>query len=134
MVTHHPLAIAELKKEQVQVMKRDKELQIHAHMPDENPRGMGINLILRSEMFGLKTTLDDDTNRKLTDRNALAANETLSKEKIVREEGREAEDEEEYLKRLNFELSQLGFNLATDDPDYLEFLRNKYHSDKREGN
>jgi ABC-type multidrug transport system ATPase subunit len=134
MVTHHPLAIAELKKEQVQVMKRDKELQIHAYMPDENPRGMGINLILRSEMFGLKTTLDDDTNRKLTDRNALAANETLSKEKIVREEGRKAENEEEYLERLNFELGQLGFNLATDDPDYLEFLRNKYHPVASENN
>jgi predicted ATPase len=134
MVTHHPLAIAELKKEQVQVMKRDKEFQIHAYMPDENPRGMGINLILRSEMFGLKTTLDDDTNRKLTDRNALAANETLSKEKIVREEGREAENEEEYLERLNFELGQLGFNLATDDPDYLEFLRNKYHPVASENN
>ncbi|ENU45838.1 AAA family ATPase [Acinetobacter nosocomialis] len=128
MVTHHPLAIAELEKEQVQVMKRDDKNQISATMPDENPRGMGINLILRSDMFGLKTTLDDDTNQRLIKRNALAAKETLSKDKIVREHGFPAEDEEQYFARLNSELEDLGFNLATDDPDYLDFLRNKYHA------
>lgn len=133
MVTHHPLAIAELKKEQVQVMKRDDEKQISAKMPDENPRGMGINLILRSDMFGLQTTLDDDTNQRLTSRNALAAKETLSKEKLVREQGFPPEDEEQYLARLNAQLEHLGFNLATDDPDYLEFLRNKYHAKHEEG-
>lgn len=132
MVTHHPLAIAELKKEQVQVMKRDDEQQVTAMMPDESPRGMGINLILRSDMFGLQTTLDDDTNQKLTNRNSLAAKETLSKEKIVRESGLQPENEEQYLTRLNSELATLGFNLATDDPDYLEFLRDKYFSKKEE--
>ncbi|WP_019458580.1 AAA family ATPase [Acinetobacter sp. GG2] len=134
MVTHHPLAIAELEKEQVQVMKRDNKNQISAKMPDENPRGMGINLILRSDMFGLRTTLDDDTNQRLTNRNALAAKETLSKEKTVREHGFPPEDEEQYLARLNFELEDLGFNLATDDPDYLDFLRNKYHAKHEESN
>jgi predicted ATPase len=128
MVTHHPLAIAELKKEQVQVMRRDSDQQVTAKMPDENPRGMGINLILRSDMFGLKTTLDDDTNQKLSARNALAAKETLSKDKVVREQGFQPENEEQYLARLNSELEKLGFNLATDDPDYLEFLRKKYHA------
>lgn len=132
MVTHHPLAIAELEKEQVQVMKRDDKKYISAKMPDENPRGMGINLILRSDMFGLQTTLDDDTNQRLTNRNALAAKETLSKDKIVREQGFQPEDEEQYLARLNTELEQLGFNLATDDPDYLEFLRKKYHAKQEE--
>jgi ABC-type multidrug transport system ATPase subunit len=132
MVTHHPLAIAELKKEQVQVMKRDDEKQISAKMPDENPRGMGINLILRSDMFGLQTTLDDDTNQRLTSRNALAAKEILSKEKLVREQGFPPEDEEQYLARLNAQLEHLGFNLATDDPDYLEFLRSKYHAKHEE--
>ncbi len=128
MVTHHPLAIAELKREQVQVMKRDSNQKLSAIKPDEDPRGMGINLILRSDMFGLKTTLDDDTSRKLVARNSLASKEVLSKDKIVREEGFEPETEEQYLTRLNSELESLGFNLATDDPDYLEFLRKKYHS------
>lgn len=58
--------------------------------------------------------------------------ETLSKEKIVREHGFAPEDEEQYLARLNSELEDLGFNLATDDPDYLDFLRNKYHAKHEE--
>jgi predicted ATPase len=131
MVTHHPLAIAELQKEQIQVMKKDNKFRIHAIKPEESPRGMGINLILRSDMFGLQTTLDDKTNQKLIVRNSLAAKDNLSKEKIIREEGYKPEDEEEHLTRLNLELGQLGFNLATDDPDYLEFLRKKYHSTSR---
>lgn len=132
MVTHHPLAIAELQKQQVQVMWMEDDHQVHASEPDESPRGMGINLILRSDMFGLKTTLDDDTNQKLTVRNALAAKEKLSKESVVREEGKPPETEVEYLKRLNEELDVLGFNLATDDPDYLDFLLAKYHQQSKE--
>lgn len=134
MVTHHPLAIAELQKEQIQVMKRDDKFQTRAIIPDESPRGMGINLILRSDMFGLKTTLDDDTNQKLIVRNSLAAKDNLSRDEIVREEGYGPENEEQYLTRLNAELGKLGFNLATDDPDYLEFLRKKYHSTSRSDN
>lgn len=134
MVTHHPLAIAELDKEQVQVMRRDDENQISSNMPDENPRGMGINLILRSDMFGLKTTLDDDTNQRLISRNKLVSKERLSKEKVIREQGFQPEDEEEYLTRLNSELEGLGFNFATDDPDYLDYLRNKYYSKDGESN
>ncbi|MFT4776218.1 MAG: putative ATPase [Oleispira sp.] len=131
MVTHHPLAIAELEKGQIQVMKRNSEDQIYATIPDESPRGMGINLILRSDMFGLKTTLDDDTNKKLLARNSIAAKDILSKDKIVHEEGYSPETEEEYLARLNLDLDKLGFNMATDDPDYLEFLRKKYHSSEK---
>ncbi|QQN33507.1 AAA family ATPase [Rahnella aceris] len=133
MVTHHPLAIAELQKGQIQVMKKDSKYQIHAIEPEESPRGMGINLILRSDMFGLLTTLDDDTNQKLIARNYLAAKDNLSKVQLVREMGKQPEDEEEYLTRLNTELGKLGFNLATDDPDYHEFLRKKYHPTSEEG-
>lgn len=133
MVTHHPLAIAELKKEQVQVMWQDETHQVFANEPNENPRGMGINLILRSDMFGLKTTLDDDTNQKLIARNSLAARDKLSNEKSIREKGFPPENDEEYLSRLNSELNSLGFNLATDDPDYLDFLQKKYNN-VNEGN
>ncbi|WP_338579771.1 AAA family ATPase [Pseudomonas sp. ML2-2023-6] len=129
MVTHHPLAIAELEKQQVQVMWRDTQYQVHAKEPDESPRGMGINLILRSDMFDLKTTLDDVTQDKLTARNRLASKEVLSQERIQHEPGYPAETEEEYLSRLNVELAELGFNLSADDSDFVDFLREKYHGE-----
>ncbi|SHN66452.1 AAA family ATPase [Desulfovibrio litoralis] len=121
MVTHHPLAIAALEKEQIQVMKRDDKFQIHASKPEESPRGMGINLILRSDMFNLQTTLDDNTNQDLINRNKLAAKE----EKLTEEENIE-------LALLNKKLSPLGFNFATDDPDYQDFLLKKYYSKSKE--
>lgn len=118
MVSHHPLAIAELEKEQVQVMKRAKQA-VSAFKPTESPQGMGINLILRSDMFGLKTTLDNATNIEVTRRNELASKERLS------------EAEECELKTLNEKLESLGFSISTDDPDYMDFLIQKYHhSDK----
>ena len=118
MVTHHPLAIAELDKKQIQVMWKDEKYQSHAQMPEESPKGMGINLILRSDMFDMKTTLDDDTNTKLSRRNFLASKDQLT------------DDEEAELKGINTELDKLGFNMASDDPDYMDFLRKKYHYKK----
>lgn len=114
MVTHHPLAIAELDKGQIQVMSRADDGQVYAQEPEESPKGMGINLILRSDMFGLKTTLDDETNQKLTRRNMLASKDKLSSL------------EEAELKQKNSELDALGFTLSSDDPDYMDYLRNKY--------
>ena len=116
MVTHHPLAIAELEKGQLQVMKRIEGGGVIASMPSESPRGMGINLILRSEMFDLKTTLDTITNDKLVLRNILASQDSLTKE------------EEDDLKNINLELDELGFNFISDDPDYMDFLLQKYHA------
>ena len=117
MVSHHPLAIAELEKEQVQVMVR-KDKEVTAFEPLESPRGMGVNLLLRSDMFGLKTTLDNVTNREVTRRNELASKESLSK------------TEERELKSIKLSLEKLGFKISTDDPDYMDFLVEKYHSKK----
>lgn len=119
MVTHHPLAIAELERGQVQVMKKD-EANITAEIPLESPRGMGINFILRSDMFGLKTTLDSITQEKLTRRNFLASKELITK------------DEESELKRINAELDELGFSISTDDSDYMDYLISKYHTKSSE--
>jgi predicted ATPase len=115
MVTHHPLTIAELEKGQVQVMRRNEAGAAAASPPAESPRGMGINLILKSDMFGLTTTLDEFTQKKIERRNFLA-----SKNKLSAKERME-------LEQLNDKLDGLGFALSTDDPDYADFLNERYH-------
>ena len=120
MVTHHPLAIAELNRRQIQVMKRNGR-EVSASMPDESPLGMGLNLILRSDMFGLKTTLDTKTYNKITLRNKLASKEHLTDFEATR------------LKRLNIVLDELGFGLASDDSDYMNYLIDKYHRNSSRG-
>jgi len=109
--THDPLVIGGLEASQVRVFNKDwNSNTISIQEPDESPRGMGINLILRSDMFGLATTLDEDTNEKVVRRNFLA-----SKEKIT-------EKEEKELAAINEDLDPLGFNFNNEDPDYITFF------------
>jgi predicted ATPase len=109
MVTHHPLAIAELKKEQVQVMWRDDEYKVHSQEPYIDPRGAGFMATL-TEIFGLNTTLDLETQKLLDERNELAHIETRN------------DGQSNQLALLNDKLNRLGFSLENRDPLYSEFL------------
>nr|WP_290701171.1 ATP-binding protein [Halomonas sp. UBA3074] len=111
MVTHHPLAIAELQKEQVQVMWRDHSFQAHAQPPEESPRGMGYGGILTSDMFGLRTTLDNSTERLLRLRRRYTEKPELSVIQAKR------------LRKLDQALEDLGFTTAHWDEEYAQYLR-----------
>lgn len=109
MVTHHPLAIAELKKQQVQVMWRDDNHKVHSQEPYIDPRGAGFMSTL-TEVFGLNTTLDLETQKLLDERNELAHIKNRS------------EAQNNQLDLLNDELNRLGFSFENRDPLYSEFL------------
>ena len=109
MVTHHPLAIAELKKQQVQVMWRDDDHNVHSQEPYIDPRGAGFMATL-TEVFGLNTTLDLETQKLVDERNEL-----------VHIENR-IEDQNNQLDLLNDQLNRLGFSFENRDPLYSEFL------------
>jgi predicted ATPase len=111
MVTHHPLAIAELEKEQIQVMWRDKSNQVVATEPEESPRGMGYAGILTSDMFGLRSTLDNPTEELLRKRREFIEKQTLSDEEKIE------------LKSLDQKIEKLGFTTTHWDKDYQEYLQ-----------
>lgn len=111
MVTHHPLAIAELDKKQIQVMWQDDSNQVHAQAPAESPRGMGYGGILTSDMFGLRSTLDNPTEDLLRERRSLVELDQLT-----------AEQRQE-LKSLDSKIEALGFTTAHWDKDYQEYLQ-----------
>jgi predicted ATPase len=72
--THNPLAVADLAREQVQILYRDTEdLSISAHLPEFDPRGMGYSGIVTSDMFGLASQLDKRTQRRLEIYRTLAS-------------------------------------------------------------
>lgn len=80
--------------------------------PDEHPQGMGVTGLLKSELFGLSSTLDIETERRLFRRNELFV---LSPR---------APEEDAELSRLSAELADLGFSTADfRDPDYALFVR-----------
>jgi ABC-type multidrug transport system ATPase subunit len=110
IATHDPLMIAGLRKQQVLVLERDGVTgRIVSQHPEIDPRGMGVSGILKSSMFGLRTTLDLPTQAKLDERFELAAKGTRS------------EQEDARLKQLSEELADDGFAQDFRDDNYQRY-------------
>jgi hypothetical protein len=115
ITTHDPMMIGSLKREQVHILRRKAD-RTAVETPDEHPQGMGVTGLLKSELFGLSSTLDIETERRLFRRNELFVKQPRTVE----------EDAE--LVRLSAELSDLGFSTADfRDPDYALFVRRMAH-------
>jgi predicted ATPase len=111
ITTHDPMMVGSLKREQVHILRRDGDRTV-VDIPDEHPQGMGVTGLLKSELFGLSSTLDIETERRLFRRNELFVKSPRTIE----------EDAE--LSRLSAELADLGFSTADfRDPDYALFVR-----------
>lgn len=111
ITTHDPMMIGSLRREQVHILRRDGNRTV-VDVPDEDPQGMGVTGLLKSDLFGLSSTLDTETERRLFRRNALYAMDHRTA----------LEDEE--LRRLSAELADLGFSQADfKDPFYAMFVR-----------
>jgi predicted ATPase len=111
ITTHDPMMVGSLKREQVHILRRDGARTV-VDVPDEHPQGMGVTGLLKSELFGLSSTLDIETERRLFRRNELFVKSP-----------RTAEEDAE-LSRLSAELADLGFSTADfRDPDYALFVR-----------
>lgn len=114
LTTHNPLAIAELDREQVQILrinKQDGSRRIVACYPEMAPRGMGYAAIVTSDMFGIASSLDQSTQELLEAQRAYAAKEKL------------AADEQQELDTLNAQLDRLGFRFFHPDDEYSRYLR-----------
>lgn len=111
ITTHDPMMVGSLKREQVHILRRQDQKTL-VDTPDVHPQGMGVTGLLKSELFGLTSTLDVETERRLARRNELYVKQP-----------RTAEEDGE-LTRLSAELSDLGFSTADfRDPDYALFVR-----------
>jgi predicted ATPase len=116
LTTHNPLAIAELVKQQVQILQRNEDSrQIEALRPEMDPRGMGYAGIVTSDMFGLAAALDQHTQDLLEQKRQLSL-----KSKPL------GAKEREELERINLELDGYGFRYSMRDPLFEEYLRARY--------
>lgn len=107
--THDPIVIGGLSKEAVTIFDRSVS-GTTVKTPEVNPKGMGVAGLLTSDLFGLPTTLDPDT-QKMLDR----MRQLLYKKERSLEESAE-------LKYLTHELENLGFTRTTRDPLYDKFI------------
>lgn len=114
LTTHNPLAVAELDREQVQILrmtKQDWQRKIVACHPEMAPRGMGYAAIVTSDMFGIASSLDQPTQELLEAQRAFAAMERLTS------------DEQRQLDGINVQLDRLGFRFFHPDDEYSRYLR-----------
>lgn len=111
ITTHDPMMVGSLKRQQVHILRRNGARTM-VDVPDEHPQGMGVTGLLKSELFGLSSTLDIETERRLFRRNELFVKSPRTP------------DEDAELSRLSAELADLGFSTADfRDPDYALFVR-----------
>jgi len=125
MSTHDPLVIASLFKEQIHLLKRDWQTGVCKwDQPTVNPRGLGFTGILTSEMFGMRSDLDEETLADLDNKVRLVAKEDSLNPIEVAE-----------LEKINKRLEDAGFQKAFSDPYYAAFVRawGKRYSDLMAG-
>ncbi len=118
ITTHDPLMIGSLKKEQVRILSIEGDC-VNAVEPFEDPQGMGVSGLLKSDMFGLQSTLDRPTQELLKRRNSLVAR--AGKEHLGTLEKAE-------LEKLRVRLDDLGFMYESRDPMYQLFIEKMYES------
>jgi predicted ATPase len=112
MSTHDPLVFSRLRKSEVRILRRDADGFVRAEEPEVDPQGMGVQAILTSDLFRLRTTLDAETQRDLDRQRFLS----FKKDELSEEEDKELRDVSERLYRL-------GFTHAQRDPLYQLFLQ-----------
>jgi predicted ATPase len=121
MATHDPLVFAGLTQNEVRVMYWDEAKQkIVALPPEENPRGMGVEAILMSDLFGLRSALDLPTLEQLDKKRHLEGIEHPTQEQITQ------------LQDVTEHLQSLPFSINASDPLYPIFVKEMMGAQERE--
>lgn len=110
LTSHNPLTISALTRDEVRVISIDNESHVTATPPYTDPKGMGFTATL-TEIFGLPSSLDIETQRLVDERNVLAQNAMKS------------DEQEKELIAINDKLARLGFLFEDREPLYQDFLR-----------
>lgn len=118
LTTHDPILLGNLQREQVHVIRQSNADTV-IESPSIHPQGMGVAGLLKSELFGLSSTLDQRTLEDLDRRNELLAKEAR---------GELAAGERDELERLKAYLTDLGFSREYRDPLYQLFIQKMYEA------
>lgn len=110
LTTHNPLMIGSLRKEQVRVLSA-VDGAVAVHQPDDDPIGIGVEGLLKSELFGLRSTLAPEVLAKI-DRHYW----------LIGRADRNA-DEDEEARHLAVELNALGIAQTHPNPYFEGFAK-----------
>jgi ABC-type cobalamin/Fe3+-siderophores transport system ATPase subunit len=110
LTSHNPLTISALTRDEVRVITQGTDGRVQASAPYANPKGMGFTATL-TEIFGMPTSLDIETQR-LVDERYVLVNIT-----------NKSDEDEQRLIWLNDDLARRGFLYEDREPLYQDFLR-----------
>jgi hypothetical protein len=112
MATHDPLTIAGLTRQEVRVMYKDEKTHhISAHIPDHDPKRIGVSGILTSDLFGLRSDLDLETLQLLDEKRDLSVKENLT------------DEDKRRLSELREALHGLDLSSRVRDPMFRDFVK-----------
>ncbi len=112
--SHDPLVIGNLKKNQVQIFKKDKEGETKVFNPYMSPREMSVSKILTSELFGIPSLMSKKLEDLLNQKRFLQAK--ISHDELD-------EDERNQFERLKRYFDRIGFGDDTADSRYNQYLK-----------
>lgn len=110
LTSHNPLTISALTRDEVRVMATEPDGRVMMSPPYADPKGMGFTATL-TEIFGLPTSLDVETQRLVDNRNTLA------------QIAKKSDAQERQFIEVNDKLARLGFLFEDREPLYQDFLR-----------
>ncbi|EJG2371829.1 TPA: AAA family ATPase [Vibrio parahaemolyticus] len=110
LTTHDPLMLTSLRADQVRVLTEGAEGK-SSDIPDEDPLNLGVEAIIQSDLYGIRTSLDKEIQHKIDLRNRLLS---------IQGGG---EDVSESLLKINNELDAIGFSQAHPNPYFSNFAK-----------
>lgn len=112
LTTHDPLMLTSLNAQQIRVLTKSEATdEKSSEPPNIDPKSMGVEAIIQSELYGIRTSLDEELQHKIDLRNRL-----LSKDKL----GKTTKEE---LIKLNEELERLGLTQSHPNPYFSNFAK-----------
>jgi predicted ATPase len=108
IATHNPLMIGTLHKNQVRILRQQEQTTI-AEEPEYDPIGIGVEGLLKSELYGLRSTLAPEILEKLDEHYRLLGKQEKTSE------------EEMKLIRLANELNSLHVSRTHPNPYFEQF-------------
>ncbi|CAH6850311.1 AAA family ATPase [Vibrio chagasii] len=118
LTTHDPLMLTSLSAKQVRVISRVEGTdQKVSEIPEVDPNTMGVEAIIQSELYGIRTSLDVSIQDLIDERNELLNKIDLEKD------SKHKEDLIWELREKNIELDALGQSVSHPDPYFSNFAK-----------
>lgn len=111
LTTHDPIMLTSLYANQIRVLTESEINGKKSSIPNEDPIHMGVEAIIQSDLYGIRTSLDKEIQSKIDLRNRLLTIENIAGKPLGR------------LTELNNELDKMGLSHSHPNPYFANFAK-----------